>query len=133
MDLIRSFLTEASKAQDAPAFYARVAAILSEWAGAARVRLTRRGKEGVEAAAGPASRSGDPQSFATAEQDGARLEVTLEGAAPGLAIPELTAALMTEPEVDGALVGGASLKAADFIGIVRAGLEAKGRIGAPPR
>jgi triosephosphate isomerase len=47
--------------------------------------------------------------------------------------PELTAALMTEPEVDGALVGGASLKAADFIGIVRAGLEAKGRIGAPPR
>jgi triosephosphate isomerase len=40
---------------------------------------------------------------------------------------------MTEPEVDGALVGGASLKAADFIGIVRAGLEAKGRIGAPPR
>ena len=93
MDLIRSFLTEATKAQDAPAFYARVAAILSEWAGGACVRLTRRGKEGVEAAAGPASRSGDPQSFATAEQDGARLEVTLEGAAPGLAIPELTAAL----------------------------------------
>jgi triosephosphate isomerase len=47
--------------------------------------------------------------------------------------PDLTAALMTEPEVDGALVGGASLKAADFIGIVRAGLEAKGRIGASSR
>jgi triosephosphate isomerase len=43
--------------------------------------------------------------------------------------PEVTPALMAEPEIDGALVGGASLKAADFIGIVRAGLEAKGRAG----
>ena len=40
---------------------------------------------------------------------------------------------MTEPDIDGALVGGASLKAAEFIGIVRAGLEAKGRAGAPAR
>ena len=38
---------------------------------------------------------------------------------------------MAEPDIDGALVGGASLKAADFIAIVRAGLEAKGRAGAP--
>ena len=45
--------------------------------------------------------------------------------------PEVTSALMTEPDIDGALVGGASLKAADFIAIVRAGLEAKGRAGAP--
>jgi len=43
--------------------------------------------------------------------------------------PEVTPALMAEPDIDGALVGGASLKAADFIGIVRAGLEAKGRAG----
>jgi triosephosphate isomerase len=42
---------------------------------------------------------------------------------------EVTPALMAEPDIDGALVGGASLKAADFIGIVRAGLEAKGRTG----
>jgi triosephosphate isomerase len=41
--------------------------------------------------------------------------------------PEVTPALMAEAEIDGALVGGASLKAGDFIGIVRAGLEAKGR------
>jgi triosephosphate isomerase len=34
---------------------------------------------------------------------------------------------MSQPDIDGALVGGASLKAADFIGIVRAGLEARGR------
>jgi triosephosphate isomerase len=40
---------------------------------------------------------------------------------------EVTAALMSEPDIDGALVGGASLKAADFVGIVRAGLEARGR------
>jgi triosephosphate isomerase len=46
---------------------------------------------------------------------------------------EVTAALMTEPEIDGALVGGASLRAADFIGIVRAGLQAKGRAGASAR
>jgi triosephosphate isomerase len=47
--------------------------------------------------------------------------------------PEVTPALMAEPDIDGALVGGASLKAADFIGIVRAGLQAKGRAGATSR
>ena len=47
--------------------------------------------------------------------------------------PEVTAALMAEPDIDGALVGGASLKAVDFLGIVRAGLEAKGRTGSPAR
>jgi triosephosphate isomerase len=40
---------------------------------------------------------------------------------------------MAEPDIDGALVGGASLKAADFLGIVRAGLEAKGRARATAR
>jgi triosephosphate isomerase (TIM) len=47
--------------------------------------------------------------------------------------PDVTPALMSEPDIDGALVGGASLKAGDFVSIVRAGLEAKGRAGAPPR
>jgi triosephosphate isomerase len=47
--------------------------------------------------------------------------------------PEVTSALMAEPDIDGALVGGASLKAADFIAIVRAGLEAKGRAGVSAR
>lgn len=37
-----------------------------------------------------------------------------------------TAELMAQPNVDGALVGGASLKAADFIGIVRESVKAKG-------
>jgi triosephosphate isomerase len=41
--------------------------------------------------------------------------------------PDSMPALMAEPELDGGLVGGASLKAADFIAVVRAALEAKGR------
>jgi triosephosphate isomerase len=47
--------------------------------------------------------------------------------------PDVAPALLAEPAIDGALVGGASLKAADFIAIVRAGLEAKGRAGVPAR
>ena len=34
--------------------------------------------------------------------------------------PDNAASLMHQPDVDGALVGGASLKANDFLGIVRA-------------
>ncbi|HEV8307158.1 MAG TPA: triose-phosphate isomerase [Methylomirabilota bacterium] len=41
--------------------------------------------------------------------------------------PDNMAALMAEAEVDGGLVGGASLKAADFLAIVRAAREATGR------
>ncbi len=47
--------------------------------------------------------------------------------------PENMPALMAEPDLDGGLVGGASLKAADFIAIVRAALEAKGRAAAAVR
>ena len=36
------------------------------------------------------------------------------------------AELMSQPNIDGALVGGASLQAADFVGIVRYSVEAKG-------
>jgi triosephosphate isomerase len=35
---------------------------------------------------------------------------------------------MTQPEIDGALVGGASLKAADFVEIVRIAAQVKGRL-----
>ncbi|MFQ6102217.1 MAG: triose-phosphate isomerase [Anaerolineae bacterium] len=41
--------------------------------------------------------------------------------------PGNIAKFMAQPEIDGALVGGASLKAADFAAIVRTGLEAKNR------
>src|SRR5437764_1355470 len=41
-----------------------------------------------------------------------------EGAFTG----EVSPALLREPDVDGALVGGASLKADQFLGIVKAGL-----------
>jgi triosephosphate isomerase len=44
--------------------------------------------------------------------------------------PDVAPGLMAEPEIDGALVGGASLKAPDFLAIVRASLEAKGRAAA---
>jgi triosephosphate isomerase len=40
--------------------------------------------------------------------------------------PDNTAELMAQPNIDGALIGGASLKAADFIGIVRESIKAKG-------
>jgi triosephosphate isomerase len=36
--------------------------------------------------------------------------------------PENAAYLLAEPDVDGALVGGASLNAQQFLGIVRAGV-----------
>jgi triosephosphate isomerase len=39
--------------------------------------------------------------------------------------PANIAEFMAQPEIDGALVGGASLRAVDFSGIVRIGLEAK--------
>lgn len=47
--------------------------------------------------------------------------------------PDNMPALMAEPELDGGLVGGASLKAGDFIAIVRAALEAKGRAATAAR
>ena len=43
----------------------------------------------------------------------------------GSAKPANIAEFMAQPEIDGALVGGASLRAADFAAIVRIGLEAK--------
>jgi triosephosphate isomerase len=47
--------------------------------------------------------------------------------------PDNMAALMAEVDLDGALVGGASLKVADFVAIVRAAIEAKGRAPARAR
>ena len=37
--------------------------------------------------------------------------------------PDNAASLLGQPDVDGALVGGASLKADDFLAIVRAGIQ----------
>ena len=47
--------------------------------------------------------------------------------------PDVAPALFAEPDVDGGLVGGASLKASDFIEIVRASLTAKGRASVSTR
>jgi triosephosphate isomerase len=40
--------------------------------------------------------------------------------------PSNTAELMAQPDIDGALVGGASLVASDFVDIVRLSAQAKG-------
>ena len=40
--------------------------------------------------------------------------------------PSNTAELMAQPDIDGALVGGASLQASDFVDIVRLAAQAKG-------
>ncbi len=93
MDPVRLILAAAKEARDARGFYGRVAAILSEWMNGARVQLALRGKDAIDAAAGPENGGGRPQTFSTADHDGVHLEVTLEGAPPGLAIPELTEAL----------------------------------------
>lgn len=113
---MRQILAEAGSTRDVGAFYTRVAEILSEWAGGARVRLALRGKEHAEASAGPEDRSGHPQSFSTTGSDGRQLDVVLEGAAPGLAIPELQEALEVAASL-GAMVGR------------RVGLERERRLG----
>jgi triosephosphate isomerase len=43
----------------------------------------------------------------------------------GSAKPDNTAQLMTQPDVDGLLVGGASLKAADFASMVKTSVKIK--------
>ena len=49
-------------------------------------------------------------------QEGERMHILYGGSVK----PDNAAALMAVPEVNGALVGGASLKASDFLAIVRA-------------
>jgi triosephosphate isomerase (TIM) len=51
----------------------------------------------------------------------------------GSAKPENVPALLAEPHLDGGLVGGASLKAADFVSIVRLAHEIKGRAATAAR
>ena len=45
--------------------------------------------------------------------------------------PENARELLAEDDVDGGLIGGASLKAGSFLGIITAALAAKGRLGYP--
>ena len=51
---------------------------------------------------------------------GAAAAVTIQYG--GSVKPENAASLLHQPDIDGALVGGASLQAEQFLGIVRAGL-----------
>src|SRR5262245_7281146 len=116
MDPIRTIVAAAKDAPDARAFYASVASILSDWTGGTRVRLASRGKDAIAAEAGPADRGGQPQTFSSGDHDGTQLEVTLVGAPPGLAVPEITAALDVAAGL-GTMVGR------------RAGLERERRLG----
>jgi triosephosphate isomerase len=43
----------------------------------------------------------------------------------GSAKPSNTAELMSQPDVDGLLIGGASLKASDFAAMIKASIQAK--------
>src|SRR5438477_9622687 len=61
LDPIRKLLTEAGKAKQVRGFWDAAAAILSEWAGGARVELSYRGlRETGSAQAGTAGKPGDP-------------------------------------------------------------------------
>lgn len=62
---------------------------------------------------------------ALAELYGDAIAQTIRIQYGGSVTPANIAEFMQEPEIDGALVGGASLHAADFAAIVRRGLEAK--------
>ncbi|MBI5724168.1 MAG: triose-phosphate isomerase [Planctomycetes bacterium] len=57
-----------------------------------------------------------------ADKYGKDLSQTMRIQYGGSVKPSNAKELLNQPDIDGALVGGASLKAADFVGIVRAGL-----------
>ncbi|MFQ5430316.1 MAG: triose-phosphate isomerase [Phycisphaerae bacterium] len=60
------------------------------------------------------------EQFGRGTADGIRIQYG------GSVKPDNAVALLSCPDVDGALVGGASLKAADFVAIIEAGIRAKG-------
>src|SRR6185295_6737601 len=72
--------------------------------GGARVRLAYKGRETGEVDAGPPDRAGHPLGAASSDHDGRRIEVELLGALPGLALPELKAALEMTAQL-GSMVG----------------------------
>jgi len=77
--------------------------------------------EGANAIVGGAVR----QTLAELYGDGVAQEMRIQYG--GSVKPDNISEFMVQPEIDGALVGGASLKAADFVGIVKNGLESKRR------
>jgi PAS domain S-box-containing protein len=93
VDSARAILAAAASAPDLRSFYGRVAAILSAWAGDCRVLLAYKGKEAGEVTAGPADRGGHATTATSSPHEGLHLEAQLFGAPPGLAMPELEAAL----------------------------------------
>jgi PAS domain S-box-containing protein len=104
VDPARQILALAGAAHDVRVFYARVAEILSEAAGTARVRLAFGGKESGEVWAGPADRQGHALSLTSSEHDGRRLDAQIVGAPPGVDVPDLQAALEVAAQL-GAMVG----------------------------
>jgi PAS domain S-box-containing protein len=116
MDTVRELLAAAAGARDVAGFYGRVAEILSDWAGTATVRLSFRGRETGEVAAGPGERTGHPLVLTSHDHDGRRIAIEVLGAPPGLAVPELQSALDVAGQL-GAMVGR------------RTGLERERRLG----
>src|SRR5437667_9850735 len=84
LDPIRKLLTEAGKAKQVRGFWDAAAAILSEWAGGARVELSYRGlRETGSAQAGTAGKPGDPFLADYQDGEGRHVSARFEGLAAG--------------------------------------------------
>src|SRR5438876_9427403 len=84
LDHIRKLLTEAGKAKQLRGFWDAAAAILSEWAGGARVELSYRGlRETGSAQAGTAGKPGDPFLADYHDAEGRHVSARFVGLAAG--------------------------------------------------
>src|SRR2546428_13733586 len=85
LDPIRKLLTEAGKAKQLRGFWDAAAAILSEWAGGARVELSYRGlRETGSAQAGTAREPRDPLLADYHDAEGRHRSARVEGPAAGV-------------------------------------------------
>src|SRR6266699_1007791 len=94
LDPIRKLLTEAGKAKQLRGFWDAAAAILSEWAGGARVELSYRGlRETGSAQAGTAGKPGDPFLADYHDAEGRHVSARFEGLAAGFPADALRSGL----------------------------------------
>src|SRR6266576_1100259 len=94
LDPIRKLLTEAGKAKQTRAFWDAAAAILSEWAGGARVELGYKGlRETGSAQAGIAGKPGDPFIADYHDAEGRHVSARFEGLPAGFPADALRSGL----------------------------------------
>ena len=93
-DALQSLLREASDAKRSAEFWRAAAAILSKWAGGARLTITYKGvNEAGAANAGADDRSGRSLTAVWRDPEGRQVEAILAGAPPALPASELEAAI----------------------------------------